>query len=165
MLSNIGIILKKSRNEAKMSVKQISDILTQKGFKASESTIYSWENGNSQPTPGALLVMCGEYGIKDILKTFGYDGYNEDGSIQLNINEVDLVEKYRTLDTHGKDIVDIVLNKESERMTELKTSQATVIDIQPHLEVNAAHARTNIDVTDEDQAHDDAIMNDDSEWE
>ena len=42
---------------------------------------------------------------------------------------------------------------------------STVIDIQPHLEVNAAHARTDIEPTDEDQAHDDAIMNDDSEWE
>ena len=57
------------------------------------------------------------------------------------------------------------LEKQKDRIEELETSQATVIDIQPHLEVNAAHARTDIDVTDEDQAHDDAIMNDDSEWE
>ena len=160
-MSDIGMILKKSRNKANMSVKQISDILTQKGFKASESTIYSWENGNSQPTPGALLIMCGEYGITDVLATFGYDGYKEDGSIQLNINEIDLVEKYRTLDIHGKEIVDFVLTKESERMTELETSQATVIDIQPHLEVNAAHTRTDIDVTNEMIKHDDDIMDDD----
>ncbi len=165
-MSDIGMILKKSRNKANMSVKQISDILTQEGFKASESTIYSWENGNSQPTPGALLIMCGEYGITDVLATFGYGGYKDDGSIQLNINEIDLVEKYRTLDTHGKDMVSMVLNKEAERMKELESiPPSTVIDIQPHLEVNAAHARTDIEPTDEDQAHDDAIMNDDSEWE
>ncbi len=160
-MSDIGMILKKSRNKANMSVKQISDILTQEGFKASESTIYSWENGNSQPTPGALLIMCGEYGITDVLATFGYGGYKDDGSIQLNINEIDLVEKYRTLDLHGKDMVNMVLNKEAERMTELESSQATVIDIQPHLEVNAAHARTDIDVTDEMIKHDDDIMDDD----
>lgn len=160
-MSDIGMILKKSRNKANMSVKQISDILTQEGFKASESTIYSWENGNSQPTPGALLIMCGEYGITDVLATFGYGGYKDDGSIQLNINEIDLVEKYRTLDTHGKDMLSMVLNKEAERMTELESSQATVIDIQPHLEVNAAHARTDIDVTDEMIKHDDDIMDDD----
>lgn len=160
-MSDIGMILKKSRNKANMSVKQISDILTQEGFKASESTIYSWENGNSQPTPGALLIMCGEYGITDVLATFGYGGYKDDGSIQLNINEIDLVEKYRTLDLHGKDMVNMVLNKEAERMTELESSQATVIDIQPHLEVNAAHARTDIDVTNEMIKHDDDIMDDD----
>ena len=58
-------------------------------------------------------------------------------------------------------MVNTVLNKEAERMTELETSQATVIDIQPHLEVNAAHARTDIDVTDEMIKHDDDIMDDD----
>lgn len=39
------------------------------------------------------------------------------------------------------------------------------VNLQSHLEANTAHARTDIEPTDEDQAHDDAIMNDDSEWE
>lgn len=38
-------------------------------------------------------------------------------------------------------------------------------NMEDDLVVNAAHARTDIEATDEDQAHDDAIMNDDSEWE
>jgi len=117
MAYDIGLTLKKCRNLAKMSVKEISDLLTAKGFKASESTIYSWENGNSQPTPGALLTMCIAYGIEDVLKTFGYDGYNDDGSIQLNLDEIELIEKYRDLDDHGKEIVDIVLDKEHARVT------------------------------------------------
>ncbi len=117
MAYDIGEVLKKCRNNTKMSVKQISDVLTQKGYKASESTIYSWENGNSQPTPGALLIMCQEYGVTDVLSTFGYDGYNEDGSIQLNLKEIDHIEKYRSLDTHGKEMVDFTLQKEWERST------------------------------------------------
>lgn len=36
-------------------------------------------------------------------------------------------------------------------------------DLYP--EVNAAHGRTDIEVTDEMRQHDDDIMNDDSEWE
>lgn len=115
MPHEIGQVLKTYRNKEKITVKEISDILTQKGFKASESTIYSWENGNSQPTPGALLAMCSAYKIENILEAFGYDGYNEDGSIRLNMYEEDLVEKYRVLDTHGKEMVDLVLNKEYER--------------------------------------------------
>lgn len=111
----VGKVLKTYRNKAKISVKEISDILTQKGFKASESTIYSWENGNSQPTPGALLTMCSAYKIEDIFAAFGYDGYNDDGSIRLNMSEVDLVEKYRNLDDHGKEMVNIVLDKEHDR--------------------------------------------------
>lgn len=112
---DVGYTLKRFRNNAKTSVKQISDILTQQGFKASESTIYSWENGNSQPTPGALLAMCKEYGISDVLTAFGYDGYNEDGSIQLNIKEVDLIEKYRFISEYspeGIETVNYILNRE-----------------------------------------------------
>ena len=75
---DIGRTLKKCRNDAQMSVKQVSELLTQKGYKASESTIYSWENGNSQPTPGALLIMCKAYGITNVLETFGYSEVNEE---------------------------------------------------------------------------------------
>ena len=72
MKSSIGEILKKCRLESGKSVKDISDLLISKGFKASEKTIYSWESGNSQPTPDALLIMCKAYGISDVLSTFGY---------------------------------------------------------------------------------------------
>ena len=50
----------------------ITGLIDANGFKASEKTIYSWENGNSQPTPDALLVMCRAYGVEDVLGTFGY---------------------------------------------------------------------------------------------
>lgn len=77
MPNDIGKTLKQCRNTAGISVKEISDLLTAKGFKASESTIYSWENNNSQPTPGALLVMCKAYGVSDVLDTFGYGSSTE----------------------------------------------------------------------------------------
>lgn len=77
MKSSIGEILKKCRLESGKSVKDISDLLISKGFKASEKTIYSWENGNSQPTPSALLIMCKAYGIDDVLGTFGYNSLEE----------------------------------------------------------------------------------------
>lgn len=76
MESSIGETLKKCRIEAGKSVKEISDLLISKGFKASEKTIYSWENGNSQPTPDALLIMCKAYNISDVLGTFGYASPN-----------------------------------------------------------------------------------------
>ena len=133
MPNDIGSTLKSCRNSAKMSVKEISDFLTSKGFKASESTIYSWENGNSQPTPGALLTMCIAYGIEDVLSTFGYDGYNSDGSIQLTLNESELISKYRDLDDHGKDMVDTVLDKEWARSTSNQKAEP------PYIKIMAAH--------------------------
>lgn len=161
MPKDIGKTLKECRVAAKMSVKEISDLLTLKGYKASESTIYSWENGNSQPTPGALLTMCKTYGVDDVLTVFGYDGYKDDGSLMLSMYEIEIVEKYRDLDSHGKEMVDFTLKKEWER----SINQSKVTELPSYLMANAAHERTDIEVTNEMKKHDDDIMNDDSEWE
>lgn len=75
--SSIGETLKKYRLSSGISVKEISDLLISKGFKASEKTIYSWESGNSQPSPDALLIMCKAYDIEDVLAAFGYKDFNE----------------------------------------------------------------------------------------
>lgn len=116
---NIGETLKKYRSASGITVKQISEILTQKGFKASEKTIYSRESGNSSPSPDALLVMCKAYGINDVLTAFGYDGYNEDGSLQLDMSEINMIEKYRNLDDYGRQHVDELLNWEEDRVKAL----------------------------------------------
>lgn len=143
MPKDIGKTLKECRASARMSVKQISDLLTLKGYKASESTIYSWENGNSQPTPGALLTMCRAYGIDDVLSAFGYDGYKEDGSLILNMYEIEIIEKYRTLDEHGKEMVDFTLLKEWERVkADIEEAQPSIKEFREepnYLSLGAAH--------------------------
>ena len=48
MKSTVGETLRKCRIAAGKSVREMSELLTANGFKASEKTIYSWENGNSQ---------------------------------------------------------------------------------------------------------------------
>lgn len=58
------------------------------------------------------------------------------------------IEKYRAIDKHGRDLVDLILDKEYDRCTPL---------------LNAAHQRT--DVTPSGTSHDEDIMDDDSEWE
>lgn len=135
MPHDIGKTLKKCRNDANMSVKAISDLLTKKGFKASESTIYSWENGNSQPTPGALLTMCEAYNVDDILTTFGYDGYNEDGTLRLDMYEIDIIEKYRTLDSFGQETVSYILDREVQRMEQLKEDRPDITIAQQDMRV------------------------------
>lgn len=154
--------LKEMRQNAKMSVKEISKILTDKGYRASEKTIYSWESGRSEPSPEVLLNMCTAYHVDDVLLAFGYDGYNEDGTLSLNMYEIDIIEKYRTLDTHGKEMVDFTLDKEYERCAELKT-QRPDINKQRYAvsELNAAHERTDIKITNEMKQYDDDIMDDD----
>lgn len=168
MANEIGAILKNCRVQAKISVKGISEILTKRGFKASESTIYSWENDNSQPTPGALFTMCDVYGVKNVLETFGYNGYNDDGSLQLNLSETDLIEVYRSLDQQGRDTVDYILKNEKARVDHLneinkREPSNNTVKIYTHEEpvLNAAH---DMGATEEEKQRADDIMMNDDEW-
>lgn len=79
-----------------------------------------------------------------------------------------IIKKYRALDEHGKDMVDMVLEKESERMDQLQQAAAPApaadapITFPDHLTVNAAHARNDVEATDEMQQHDEDIMDDEN---
>ena len=71
--SRIGEKLKEARIAAGLKVQEVSDILKQDGYeKASIKTVYSWESGNSQPSPDYFLKLCDLYHIDDVLETFGY---------------------------------------------------------------------------------------------
>lgn len=72
-----------------------------------------------------------------------------------------LVKKYRDLDTHGKDMVDIVLEKEYSRCIGLQNAKVTpfVRDPSPdYLSANAAHDRTDTEFTKEDCKADDDML-------
>lgn len=70
---SLGKKLREARTSADYSVQQVSDLLKASGYeKASPKTIYSWESGNSQPSPDYFLKLCQIYGVSDILGTFGY---------------------------------------------------------------------------------------------
>lgn len=77
-----------------------------------------------------------------------------------------LIKPYRSLDPHGKDMVDTVLDKEHARCEEQKiASKITSLPDRSHIIPDAAHERTDIDVTHEMIQHDDDIMDNDDEWE
>ena len=73
MDKKIGPVLKNARIVAGYKVAEVSEILVRAGYeKVSPKTIYSWESGNSQPTPDCFLKLCEIYGIDDVLSVFGY---------------------------------------------------------------------------------------------
>lgn len=85
-------------------------------------------------------------------------------SFRIRSSEQALIEKYRDLDDHGKEMVDFTLEKEWERSISIQQT-TNIVNISERTELAAAHARTDITPTPEGQAHDNAIMDDDSEWE
>ena len=110
MKKNFSETLKELRLKAGYTQKQVYDML---GIR--QSTFSAWETGRAEPSADMLLKLCKLYHVNAVFAAFGYDGYNEDGSIRLNMEETDLIEKYRDLDNYGKNLVNTVIEKESER--------------------------------------------------
>ena len=159
-----GEKLKAARIESGLKQSELA-----KKINTTGNTISNWENNVSKPDLDTLSYICGILHV-----TASYFLQATIPEDEVSISELKLVKKYRYITEHspsGAKTINAVLEneyaiaeqleKQKDRIEELETSQATVIDIQPHLEVNAAHARTDIDVTDEMIKHDDDIMDDD----
>ena len=159
-----GEKLKAARIESGLKQSELAKKLNTTG-----NTISNWENNVSKPDLDTLSYICGILHV-----TASYFLQATIPEDEVSIPELKLVKKYRYIakrSPNGAKTINAVLEneyaiaeqleKQKDRIEELETSQATVIDIQPHLEVNAAHARTDIDVTDEMIKHDDDIMDDD----
>lgn len=132
---NIGKTLKELRLKSGLTQKQAYEHIG-----VAQSTFSSWEVGKAEPPNDVFMKLCDLYNVKNILQTFGYDGYNEDGSLQLNIEEVDIIEKYRLIKQHsldGKAVVDTVLDREYSIAEKLKeqAKQINRMDIEAAEEI------------------------------
>lgn len=158
MEKNFSETLKQLRIDAGYTQKQVYEMIG-----VPQSTFSSWEVGKSEPSADVLLRLCRIYGVNDIFSAFGYDGYNDDGSICLNMNEIEIIEKYRDLDDHGREMVDFTLQKEYERSKALKEQNLdNIIKMPSTSEVDAAHTRTDIDIPEGIDTSDDDIMDDEN---
>lgn len=87
--------------------------------------------------------------------------HDQDKKEALNSKEHDHIKKYRALDDHGQELIDTILAKEYERCVAHK---GNIVSMPDYLMPQAAHERTDIEVTDEMRRHDDDIMADDDFW-
>jgi transcriptional regulator with XRE-family HTH domain len=113
------------------------------------SRVSNWEQGANCPTIDILFEVCKvlNVSINDIY------GVYPDTNMTLSFSETEHIKKYRELNAHGKEMVDIVLEKEYTHSTSFVCN-----DIYT---ANAAYERTDIEVTDEMRKHDDDIMDGD----
>lgn len=149
--------LKEGRIKVGLTQEQLAEKLG-----VAKSTLSGYESGNREPT---VATIAKALEILDIDANFLYQDETDalGGSpTQLKYEEMEHIKKYRTLDAHGKEMVDFTLGKEYERCAELKT-QRPDINKQRYAvsELNAAHERTDIKITNEMKQYDDDIMDDD----
>ena len=125
----ISSFLKQLRKTSGFSANEVVNKLQKYDIDISAKTLYGYESGLSMLNADAFVALCRIYKCDNPMDMFG--------TPSISSKEYNLVEKYRTLDLHGKDMVNTVLNKEAERLKELKaTPPSTVIDILPRLEDN-----------------------------
>lgn len=94
----IGYKLNLLRIRADMTVKDVSAILTKKGFRASPETVYAWERGTRNLNADAFLFLCVLYKVNDVLLEFGYKTAE---STHVNTNYANLLHKAEQLNSDG----------------------------------------------------------------
>ena len=151
----IGDKLKLLRENNKMTRKDVADKLKDFGFDISDKTLYGYESGRNSANADMFLALCKIYKCNNIMETFS----NSVDDVLFTNSEWNIIEKYRSLDEHGKDVVDVVLDKEYTRCE----NAAVSIDITPFTQriPNAAHDEN---PTEEQKINADNIMDDDNEW-
>lgn len=149
---NISKNIAKYREAANISQKELA-----KRLGVVPSRISNWETGANCPTIDILFEVCEilNVSINDIY------GVYPDSKFVLKYGEQDLLKKYRALDDHGKEMVDFTLEKEYERSIaeKKKFGNVTPIMVKETSDYSADAAHAMKDVSDEDKAFDEDIMN------
>ena len=164
---DIAKVLKQLRTSAGLTQKEAAERLGKK-----QQTIASWESGQSQPDANTLFIICSLYGTS-VDEAFGF---KKDGTT-IGKKDIDLIEKYHSLDDSGRHHVDIILQWESDRVARLlayaeklsnyqranepAANSSKVINTPEHLIADAAH---DIGATPEQEANADRNMMDNDEW-
>lgn len=102
----IGQIIKESRVAASLTQKQVAAAISRP-----QQTIASWESGKSQPDANTLFELFQVLG-RSVDEAFGFTKQ----PFEVTKYEIEHIKKYRALDWHGKEMIDVVLEKEIERV-------------------------------------------------
>lgn len=106
----IGKVLKNLRLSCGMTQKEVAEKLGRK-----QQIIGHWETGYSQPDANTLFILCNIYG-SSVDEAFGFSKYTK----SLTKNHYEILEKYENLDDFGKESVKIMLDRETERVKEIR---------------------------------------------
>lgn len=161
------------RKEKGLTREALADIL-----KISKYTLRNYELSISEPG-SVFLKQVSEYFDVSIDYLMGMTDEKEKiKPYNLKASEYSHIEKYRNLDDYGRETVDLILERESqrtstiadqaERIAELEQpSKVTQLPDRSYLEPNAAHDRTDISDdsrTDELKNLEASIMGNEDEW-
>lgn len=103
-----GEKIKESRKSQNLTQKQLAQLIG-----AAHNSISDWENNKNKPDPDTIELLCGALKITPnyLLNT------SED---DFSPREKQIIKKFRSLDSHGKGTVEIILEREAMRINKNK---------------------------------------------
>lgn len=128
-----------------------------KELKVSKSTVAMWETGKRLPSPEVFELIADYfnvdidflYGRTNIKRKVLFDEFGD----EFVRTDSKILQHYNKLNNVGK-------KEATKRVEEL--THIPIYTEPDHLRVQAAHERTDIEVTDDMRKHDDDIMNDEN---
>lgn len=162
--------LRQLRKTLDMTQKEFGERIGVKG-----NTIAQYEIGRNEPIDAVLSLICREFNVNEEWLRNGtgemFIERSRDEQITNFINDILSNEKA----TFKKRLISVlsalgeseweVLEQIAINIVEQKEDTSTKSQSYISPVLNAAHERTDIKLTKEGKIHDDAIMDDDSEWE
>lgn len=104
---NISSVLKQLRKTSGYSANDTIDKLKEFNIDISVKTLYGYESGLSMPNANVFVALCKVYHCDNPMVFFGNASFDNSELVLLNM--------YRALDNHGKELVDSILYKELDR--------------------------------------------------
>lgn len=80
------------------------------------TTFTDWVKGNAYPRIDKIELMANYFGISKADLVEEHSNNQNTPDFQLEPAEINLLKKYNILDTYGKEMVDLTLDKETERI-------------------------------------------------
>ena len=151
-----------------------SDVTKKTGIK--NTTLSNYENGVTEPDIDTFLQLCELYEldfVSIIEEAYGISVPNKNFSIKPS--EIEKIEKYRSLDDRGREMVDSVLEQAYISRPQISEGQLSLFPVDGyyqiwrngHLEnymkadnlgLNAAHPRTDIEIPENVDTSEDDVM-------
>ena len=103
-----GEKIRNARKDKDYNQKQLADKIG-----AKHNSVSDWENNKNMPDPNTIEFLCG---VLEITPNYLLDASEEEFSPFEKL----FIKKYRNLDDFGKESVEIVLNRETERVEEIR---------------------------------------------
>jgi len=101
----IGTTLRKLRENANLSAKDVSDILKSEfSIDMNHRTLFNYEKGRSSPDVDRFLTLCMIYNCNDILYTFGYTDKQQNFTPPSREDE-QILKKYHALPPSGRNLI------------------------------------------------------------